>query len=139
MRAMRNLPVVTICRIFACFVPADFASGRAWCGGPPENWFVLRVLDHSCLGSRVERRIILEHTEHDHGELARQGHLGLVGARASGDPRRPAFEFGASLDRLGQYEVGKPRSSGERTDYAVSSKSREMPATASQLRSATSA
>jgi hypothetical protein len=106
MRAMRNLPVVTICRIFACFVPADFASGRAWCGGPPENWFVLRVLDHSCLGSRVERRIILEHTEHDHGELARQGHLGLVGARASGDPRRPAFEFGASLDRLGQYEVG---------------------------------
>jgi hypothetical protein len=59
MRAMRNLPAVTICRIFACFVPADFASGRAWCGGPPENWFVLRVLDHSCLGTGLNGALSL--------------------------------------------------------------------------------
>src|SRR5260370_24003259 len=42
----------------------------------------------------------------DHGELARQRHLGLVGAGAAGDPHGPAFEFRAALDRLGQHEVG---------------------------------
>jgi hypothetical protein len=69
------------------------------------------LLGRRCLGSRIERRIILEHSEHDHGELARQRHLGLVDAGASGDPHRPAFEFRASLDRLGQYEVGRTNSS----------------------------
>jgi hypothetical protein len=64
------------------------------------------LLRRCCLGSRIERRIILEHAEHDHGELARQRHLRLVDASASGDPHRPAFEFRASLDRLGQHEVG---------------------------------
>jgi hypothetical protein len=71
----------------------DFASGRARCGGPPENGFVLRVLGRCCPGSRIERHVVLEHAKHDHGELARQRDLGLVGAGASGDPHRPAFEF----------------------------------------------
>jgi len=31
------------------------------------------------------------HAEHDHGELACQRHLGLVGAGASGDSALPAF------------------------------------------------
>ena len=35
-------------------------------------------LGRCCLGSRIERYIILEHAEHDHGEFARQRHLGLV-------------------------------------------------------------
>ena len=52
------------------------------------------------LGSRIERHIILEHAEHDHGELACQRYLGLVGAGASGDriaqllsPEQPLIGF----------------------------------------------
>ena len=33
---------------------------------------------HCCLGSRIERHIVLEHAEHDHGELARQHSLALL-------------------------------------------------------------
>ena len=59
-----------------------------------------------CLGRRTEGHVVLEHAKHDHGELARQRHLGFVHAGAPSDPHGPALERGATLDRLRQYDVG---------------------------------
>src|SRR6266699_3804987 len=74
----------------------DFASGRAWCGARPKPGLSSVLLGRCGLGSRIEWHIVLEHAEHDHGELARQRHLGLVGAGAPGDPHGPALELRAN-------------------------------------------
>src|SRR6478672_1008283 len=53
-----------------------------------------------------ERRAIGQHPMHDDGELARERHFGFVQAGPPGDPHRPAFQIRASLDRLGEDDVG---------------------------------
>ena len=56
--------------------------------------------------SRMEGFGVGEHAMHDHGKLACQSHLGFAHTGAPGDPHRPTFKGRATLDRLGQHDVG---------------------------------